>query len=441
MEGETWSEVELGELIDVKHGFAFKGEYFKGEPPGDILLTPGNFAIGGGFKYDKLKYYDGPVPEDYVLDEGDLLVTMTDLSKAADTLGYPALVPARDRQEPRYLHNQRLGLVTIKEPDRLRKRFLYYLMCTRDYRHDVVAGATGTTVKHTSPTKIKCFRGRIPPPREQDIIADILGSLDDKIELNRRTNRVLEGMVRAIFEAWFINFEPVKAKVAGAVEFAGMPQEVFKKLPDQWAETKLGPVPKGWNQGTLGAVMEHPRRPADPHSMDPLTPYIGLEHIPKKSLALWDWGTAGNVTSNKHQFERGELLFGKLRPYFHKVSIAPIDGVCSTDVVVVRPHAREWFGFVLGHISSDAFVAYTSAASTGTKMPRTNWKDMSQFAVALPPTDLASTFSTMMEPNAQRIVAAVHESRVLAALRNALLPRLTSGELRVSRDEGVNDGG
>jgi type I restriction enzyme S subunit len=85
MTGE-WRETSLGELIDIKHGFAFKGEFFRDEPRGDILLTPGNFAIGGGFKADRLKYYEGPVPEEFVLHEGDLIVTMTDLSKQADTL-------------------------------------------------------------------------------------------------------------------------------------------------------------------------------------------------------------------------------------------------------------------------------------------------------------------------------------------------------------------
>jgi type I restriction enzyme S subunit len=92
MAGE-WEETSLAAVMDVKHGFAFPGENIRDEPPGDILLTPGNFAIGGGFKGDKFKYFDGEVPADYVLNEGDLIVTMTDLSKQADTLGYPALVP------------------------------------------------------------------------------------------------------------------------------------------------------------------------------------------------------------------------------------------------------------------------------------------------------------------------------------------------------------
>ncbi len=101
----------LGDYFSVKHGFAFKGEYFTEEPTPDVLVTPGNFAIGGGFQDDKLKYYAGPVPDEYVLHAGDLVVTMTDLSKAGDTLGYPALIP--DSPGRRYLHNQRIGLIEI----------------------------------------------------------------------------------------------------------------------------------------------------------------------------------------------------------------------------------------------------------------------------------------------------------------------------------------
>ena len=111
--GGEWQDCTLGDLIDVKHGFAFQGEFIHDEPLGDILLTPGNFAIGGGFKGDKFKYYDGTVPDDFVLEEGDLLVTMTDLSKQSDTLGFPAVVPSRSDGR-RYLHNQRLGKVQLK---------------------------------------------------------------------------------------------------------------------------------------------------------------------------------------------------------------------------------------------------------------------------------------------------------------------------------------
>lgn len=117
------SKVVLSEHISIKHGFAFKGEFFKNYPTGNLLVTPGNFAVGGGFKDEKYKFYDGPVPNDYILKENDLIVTMTDLSKQADTLGYSALVPKY--QNNQLLHNQRIGLVEFKSED-LDKTFLYF---------------------------------------------------------------------------------------------------------------------------------------------------------------------------------------------------------------------------------------------------------------------------------------------------------------------------
>src|SRR5437867_2582945 len=132
MAGE-WQPDSLENLIEVKHGFAFAGEEIHEEPQGDVLLTPGNFAIGGGFKADKFKYYDGPVPDEFVLGERDLLVTMTDLSKQADTLGFPAFVPTRTDGR-RYLHNQRLGKVVLKDREALDIRYLHYLFpdCLED---------------------------------------------------------------------------------------------------------------------------------------------------------------------------------------------------------------------------------------------------------------------------------------------------------------------
>ena len=208
-----WREVTLGDLINIKHGFAFKGSFFRVEPQGDILLTPGNFAIGGGFKGGNLKYYDGEIPEGFVLQEGDLLVTMTDLSKQSDTLGYPAFVPA-NADGRRYLHNQRLGKIVANSSAKLDLRYIYYLMCSDEYRDEVLASATGTTVKHTSPGRIKQFRFSLPPLPEQHAIAHILGTLDDKIELNRGMNQTVEEMARALFKSWFVDFDPVRAKAA-----------------------------------------------------------------------------------------------------------------------------------------------------------------------------------------------------------------------------------
>lgn len=185
-----WKEYSLDELIHIKHGYAFKGEFFSEEPTDDILLTPGNFAIGGGFKAQKLKYYNGEFPVDYILDENDVIVTMTDLSKEADTLGFSAKVPAWYGK--RFLHNQRIGLVKLKTDD-FDKDYLYWLMRTFSYQRFVANGATGATVKHTSPTKICQYKFTAPVDKNtQRKIASILSAYDDLIENNLKRIKLLE---------------------------------------------------------------------------------------------------------------------------------------------------------------------------------------------------------------------------------------------------------
>jgi type I restriction enzyme, S subunit len=189
--------------------------------------------------------------------------------------------------------------------------------------------------------------------------------------------------------------------------------------------------------GTFGNVAQQMRRGARPDQIEPGTPYIALEHMPKRCISLSEWGVSNGLESNKFQFQTNEFLFGKLRPYFHKVGVAPVDGVCSTDIVVVRPKSEAWFGFVLEHVSSEAFVEHTDASSTGTKMPRTSWEDMARYRIITPPETVARAFTGRIRSAIARIIAGIHECQTLAALRDALLPKLLSGELRVRDAERV----
>ncbi len=148
---EGWEVEPLSNHINIKHGFAFKGEYFSDSPTNLILVTPGNFRVGGGFKNDKLKFYNGPIPESFVFHSNDLMITMTDLSKEADTLGYPALIPSSNTHK--YLHNQRIGKVEFIKDAEI-KNFMYQFFCSDFYRNEVLSGITGSTVKHTAPKKI-----------------------------------------------------------------------------------------------------------------------------------------------------------------------------------------------------------------------------------------------------------------------------------------------
>lgn len=197
-----WKEYKLGEFIKVKHGFAFKGDYIVSDETDKILVTPGNFHIGGGFKSDKFKYYKSEdFPQDYILKSGDIVVTMTDLSKDSDTLGYSAIIPFSKNKK--YLHNQRIGLVQFIS-DKVCPAFVYWLLRTKEYQSYIVGSASGTSIMHTSPSRIENYSCLFPPLDEQRRIAAILSSLDDKIDLLHRENATLEQMAETLFRQWFV---------------------------------------------------------------------------------------------------------------------------------------------------------------------------------------------------------------------------------------------
>lgn len=184
-----WKISFLSEIFSVKHGYAFKGDFFSEFPTNDILLTPGNFKIGGGFKGDKLKYYNGPEVPGYLLKKNDLVITMTDLSKAGDTLGYPALVP--EVPPIRYLHNQRIGLVNSKF-DGSEKFWVYQLLQTDSYRSWILGSCTGSTVKHTSPSRVEEFRFINPGLELMSRYHKLATPIFEKISANHRENQILE---------------------------------------------------------------------------------------------------------------------------------------------------------------------------------------------------------------------------------------------------------
>src|SRR5690606_3772071 len=130
-----------------------------------------------------------------------------------------------------WLHNQRVGLLVFNPSAEADARFVEYLLRSHEYRAWVIGSATGTTVKHTSPSRIEAFRTLVPPPTEQRAIAHILGTLDDKIELNRRRNQTLEAMARALFKDWFVDFGPVRAKMEGREPY--LPADLWQLFPDR----------------------------------------------------------------------------------------------------------------------------------------------------------------------------------------------------------------
>ena len=426
----------LGSYIRVKHGCAFKGEYFTEAETPDVLVTPGNFAIGGGFLADKPKYYAGPVPDDYILQEGDLVVTMTDLSKAGDTLGYPALVPRM--QGRRYLHNQRIGLVEIKEGAEADKHFLFYRLRASDYRHHILATASGSTVRHTSPGRIHEFETTLPAITEQRAIAGVLGALDDKIEQNRRTVRTLERLARAIFRAWFVDFEPVKAQAAGAASFPSMPQHVFDALPTHFVDSEIGPVPEGWEVKPIAtiatflnglALQKYPPR-GDGADLR----VIKIAELRKGSAEGAAW--ANGDVAEQYVIGDRDLLFswsGTLEAEFWFGGKGALNQHLFK---VTSSHFPSWFCFLWIRQHLPWFRAI--AASKATTMGHIKRGHLQETSVVVPPDEVLHEANEVIGPIYDLFGQLMIESRKLAAMRDVLLSKLLSGEVRVRVDGGAD---
>lgn len=407
--GDKWHTTALGGIFKVKHGFAFKGEYFTEEPNVTTLVTPGNFAISGGFQDGKRKYYNGPVLAEYILKPGQIVVTMTDLSKESDTLGHAARIPLDSMT---WLHNQRVGLLEFNQNVETSPRFIEYLLRSHDYRSWIVGSATGTTVKHTSPSRIEGFVARIPSFRAQVAIAHILGTLDDKIELNRSINETLEAMARAIFKSWFVDFDPVKAKAAGNKPF-GMDDETAALFPSEFEDSELGPIPKGWRLARLNTFLNllyGKALPADQRTKGGIPVYgsggINGFHnhalLDSETVIVGRKGTVGS-------------LFWEDRPSF------PID-----TVFYVQPIAPLAFCY---HVLESLPLR---DMNTDAAVPGLNRENVYRLEIPSTPAPLVQVFSKIAVSFRNQIQHLKRENDFLAQTRDLLLPKLLSGEIELN---------
>jgi type I restriction enzyme S subunit len=278
---------------------------------------------------------------------------------------------------------------------------------------DIKGYITGAAQPKLSQSNLKRIVLSIPPLPTQRKIASVLSAYDDLIENNTRRIAILEEMAQRLYKEWFVNFR-----------FPGHENAKFVDSP-------LGKIPEGWEPNCLGDLAKEVRRGVDPSQIDAETPYLGLEHLPRRSVTLGDWGRAAEVQSTKLAFKKGEIIFGKIRPYFHKVGVAPIDGVCSSDAIVVVPKSSDVFGTVLCCVSSDDFIRHATQTSQGTKMPRANWDVLVKYPLPTPPDRLLSDFNVIFTEIVSSLQLLMFKNRNLRTTRDLLLPKLISGQLDV----------
>lgn len=386
----------LGNYISIKHGFAFKGEHIVSVNNGVVLVTPGNFAVGGGFQEKKCKYYDGEYNDEYVLHADDLIVTMTDLSKQGDTLGYGALVPYKKNRV--YLHNQRIGLVKIISPD-IDKGFLYWFLRTPFYHNTVVSTSTGSTVKHTSPARICDVPIVLPSIQEQKRISSALFAFDRKIALNNKINENLYDQAKAIFYESFIN---------------------------------IGSIPEGWKKGNLLDIANY----LNGLAMQKYRPKENEEGIPVlkiKELRQGSCDSSSELCSPniKHEYiiRDGDVIFSWSGSLLVDIWCGGTCGLNQHLFKVTSDTYDKWFYYLWTAYHLDRFIAI--AADKATTMGHIKRGELAKAEVLIPSEEDYKKINAVMNPIFELTIANRIETRKLAELRDELLPRLMNGEIDV----------
>jgi type I restriction enzyme, S subunit len=436
----TWQEVELQEIADFQNGYAFKGdEYVPRSSNGKEVLRMGYIQRGGGFKEDGKPVY-APLSSRgndrrYELDKGDIVIAMTDMKDRVAILGNCARIPSSNR----FLLNQRVGKIRSKNNKVANQRFLYYYMNSPSQVHQLRSMANrGVQVNLTTASIIESLVF-LPPIQHQEEIAHILGTLDDKIELNRKTNETLEAMAKALFKSWFVDFDPVRAKAEGRP--TGFPAEISDLFPDSFEDSEMGEIPSGWVIGRLEEILEiDPQRQLRRGS---ISPYLEMKGVPTSGHSAVE--VIAREFSSGSKFRNGDTLLARITPCLENGKTAFVDflkdgetGWGSTEFIVMCGRQQEVNPFAYYLARSEAFrnnAIQNMVGSSGRQ--RVPSDAVSGFTLPLPPEEILGKFGLLATDLMRRISANADQSLILSKIRDALLQKLISGEIRIPVDENL----
>ena len=344
---------------------------------------------------------------------------------AQGTIGQVGIIPKHSKY-PKYVLSQNLMKVTC-DTDEVDPQYIFYYFRSHYGQHDIFAYANPTGVPCISQplTSLKSFRVPVAPLPEQRAIAAILGALDDKIELTRQMNQTLEAMAQAIFKSWFVDFEPFRDQ--------GM------------EESALGPIPRGWRIGGLNNIATFVKgvsyRSDDlqestialvtlksvarggGYQQEGLKPYIG-EYKPEQQLQLGEVIVAHTDLTQAAEV-LGHVARVQAYPQFPTL-------VASLDLVIVRPVGQDASNeFLYTLLSQSEFQEHAYSYANGTTVLHLSAKALPEYQCVLPPPTLIEAFTRLVRPIYERIDYNEAQSRTLATIRDTLMPKLLSGEIRV----------
>lgn len=298
--------------------------------------------------------------------------------------------------------------IALLHPNKgIEPRFLYYSLKNPAFYKGVEIVANGSAQKLIPLSKLKDLKISVPDKEAQRHIADILSAYDDLIENNQKQIKLLEEAAQRLYKEWFVDLR--------------FPGHENTKIVDG--------VPEGWSKSTVGNICKLRKVVITPDKIESNTPYIGLEHMPRNDICLSTWGKSEEINSNKFIYLKKDVLFGKIRPYFHKVGFALNDGITSTDTMVMVADQNLW-GLLLVTVSSDAFVDFSyQNCKEGAKMPRADWKQMEKYAIMIADQATQKLFEQEILVITNKISALAFQCRSLREARDRMLPKLMGGEV------------
>ena len=490
---DGWTRTPLGNLIQLQKGASYKGEFL--DKAGPRLLGMGTIVLGGGLSLENARTYSGPIAPRQRVCPGDLLIAVVGISPKGSVIGSPALVPSAVSGEFATTHH--VARVEVRFPARLVATFLYYLFRSTKFQNYVRAVQVGSTVPEIKFADIYAYEALLPPISQQNEIAEFLGkldidvqsnggrevraglfralgfltdqlicghfslpqanawldsnhgrivSLDDKIELNRRMNQTLEEICRALFKFWFVDFGPVHAKAEGrwkkGESLPGMPTDMWDLWPTELEESEIGEIPKGWKPVSLTEIASL-LTGGTPSTAEPAYWNGGIPWVSGKDVSAAKGGfiiqTERTITGEGVENSATALLPARTVVITARGTVGAL-GVIASDMCISQTN----YGLKALDGIGDNFLLFTvgnaidqlQRASYGTIFDTITTRNLQATIVVLPPEPLRSEFELRTHFLMERVLLKLHEGKTLASTRDALLPKLLSGEIRVPVDEG-----
>jgi type I restriction enzyme, S subunit len=419
------NQLTLGDVVTLQRGTTYKSVLLG--QPGPVLLGLASIQRNGGFRDDNLKTYGGDCPAKLTLGPGDIFVSLKDVTQSADLLGAVARVPMHIPAGRVTQDTVKLSFIRKDVPS----RYIYWLLRTPAYREYCRAHAIGTTNLSLSRDDFLAFPVPRPTARELTLV-ETLDALDDLIELNRETNEILEEMARALFKSWFVDFDPVRAKLEGRAP-AGMDAATAALFPDHFQDSELGQIPKGWSNATIEDICKINAWSLGKNDNLDTLEYVEISEVNRGNIANVATYFRGSEPSRaRRRLRHGDTVLSTVRPdrgaYFLALN-PPENRVASTGFAVLTPSKAPW-SFVHAATTQPEVSDHLGHLADGGAYPAVRPEIIGAIEVTLPhDAAILDAFHQVCAPLFEMAESNRTESRDLATLRDTLLPKLLSGEV------------